>query len=75
MNLTRNLLTWRIWWFPNNASRWQTGFNLAFKGLNQYLFFNIPAHIWSLHEGVFSKYNRIFITDAGFLKYQDLFTT
>jgi len=26
------LLTWRIWWAPNNASRWQMGFNLAFKG-------------------------------------------
>jgi len=31
--LTLNLLTWRIWWAPNNASRWQMGFNLAFKGL------------------------------------------
>jgi hypothetical protein len=24
---------WRIWWAPNNASRWQMGFNSAFKGL------------------------------------------
>ena len=24
---------WRIWWAPNNASKWQMGFNLAFKGL------------------------------------------
>jgi len=24
---------WRIWWAPNNASRWQMGFNLGFKGL------------------------------------------
>jgi len=31
--LTFILLTWRIWWAPNNASRWQMGFNLAFKGL------------------------------------------
>jgi len=22
------LLTWRIWWAPNNAGRWQMGFNL-----------------------------------------------
>jgi len=29
------LLTWRIWRAPNNASRWQTRFNLAFKGLRQ----------------------------------------
>jgi len=32
-NLTLILLTWRIWWVPNNASKWQMGFNLAFKGL------------------------------------------
>ena len=33
-NLTLILLTWKIGWFPNNASKWQIGFNLAFKGLN-----------------------------------------
>jgi len=27
--LTLILLTWRIWWVPNNASRWQMGFNSA----------------------------------------------
>jgi hypothetical protein len=32
--LTLILLTWRIWWVANNASRWQMGFNSAFKGLN-----------------------------------------
>ena len=31
--LTLILLTWKIWWAPNNASRWQMGFNSAFKGL------------------------------------------
>ena len=31
--LTLYLLTWRIWWAPNNASKWQMGFNSAFKGL------------------------------------------
>ena len=30
--LTLILPTWRIWWAPN-ASKWQMGFNLAFKGL------------------------------------------
>jgi hypothetical protein len=29
---------WRIWWATNNASRWQMGFNSAFKGLNIYLY-------------------------------------
>jgi len=32
--LTLILLTWRIWWAANNASRWQMGFNSAFQGLN-----------------------------------------
>ena len=31
--LTLILPMWRIWWAPNNASRWQIGFNWAFKGL------------------------------------------
>ena len=30
------LLMWRIWWAPNNAGKWQMGFNSAFKGLNIY---------------------------------------
>jgi len=24
---------WRIWWAPNNVSRWQMGINSVFKGL------------------------------------------
>jgi len=36
--LTLILLTWRIWWAPNNASRWQVVFNLAFKELNSVVF-------------------------------------
>ena len=32
--LTLILLTWRIWWASNDASRWQMGFNSAFKGLS-----------------------------------------
>ena len=34
LNLTLILKTWRIWWAPNNACRWQTGFNPACKGYN-----------------------------------------
>ena len=33
-SLTLTLLMWRIWWAPNNASRWQMGFNWVFTGLN-----------------------------------------
>jgi len=32
-NLILILLTWRIRWASNIASKWQMGFNLAFKGL------------------------------------------
>jgi hypothetical protein len=31
--LTLILLTWRIWWAPKNVSKWQMGFNSAFKEL------------------------------------------
>jgi hypothetical protein len=33
LELTLILLMWKIWRAPNNASKWQMGFNLAFKGL------------------------------------------
>ena len=36
-HLTLILLTWRIWWDPNNASKLQMGFNSAFKGLSTHL--------------------------------------
>jgi hypothetical protein len=32
-SLTLILLTWKIRWAPNNASKWQMGFNSASKGL------------------------------------------
>ena len=32
-SLTLLLLTWRIWWATNNASKWQMGSNSAFKRL------------------------------------------
>jgi hypothetical protein len=32
--LTLILLMWNIGWASNNVSKWQMGFNLAFKGLN-----------------------------------------
>jgi hypothetical protein len=34
IRLTLILLMCRIWWAPNNSSRWQMGFNSAFKELN-----------------------------------------
>ena len=51
LRLTLNPLTWKIWWAPNNASRWQTGFNSAFKGLNH-----------SLHpQGLLRKFQAVVI--------------
>jgi hypothetical protein len=40
--LTLIMLTWKIRWAPNNASRWQVGFNSAFRGLNHILFLSNP---------------------------------
>jgi len=40
--LTLILLMWRIWWAPNNTSKWQMGFNSAFEGLT------VNLHILSL---------------------------
>jgi len=34
-SITLIMLTWRIWWAHNNASKWQMGFNSAFEGLNR----------------------------------------
>jgi hypothetical protein len=49
-NWTLILLTWRKWWTPNNASKWQMGFNSAFKGLMEvfvviFSMFKLPI-IW-----------------------------
>jgi len=33
--LTLILLMWRLWWAPNNASRWRMGFKSEFKGLKK----------------------------------------
>ena len=35
---------WRIGWAPNNASKWQVGFNSAFKGLKQNKYIPIYIH-------------------------------
>jgi len=42
--LTLFLLTWRIWWAPNNASRWQMGFNWVFKELTD--LWTVTSGIW-----------------------------
>ena len=42
--LTLIMLMWRIWWAPNNASKWQMGFNSAFKGLIYFWFYTTKVH-------------------------------
>ena len=32
-SLTLILLTWRTWWTPTNARKWEMGYNSVFKGL------------------------------------------
>jgi hypothetical protein len=44
--LTLILLTWRIWWAPNNVVKWQMGFNLAFKGLRTDINENYSTSFW-----------------------------
>jgi hypothetical protein len=46
--LTLNPLTWKIRWAPNNASRWQMGFNSAFNGLSSHFSSGTPDPLSSL---------------------------
>jgi len=56
--LTLNLLTWKIWWTSNNASRWQMGFNLACKELISFcsdllfLVCLLEMESWKIHKTV-----------------------
>jgi hypothetical protein len=42
--LTLILLTWNIRLAPNNAGKWQMGFNSAFKGLKQAI--TVAMHLY-----------------------------
>jgi len=46
VRLTLILLTWRIWWAANNASKWQVGLNSAFKGLTIVVMENKYYILW-----------------------------
>jgi hypothetical protein len=48
--LTLTPLMWRIWWAPNNASKWQMGFNSAFKVL-MYSVFAVSCRFACLNGG------------------------
>jgi len=66
--LTHILLTWRIWWAPNNVSKWQMGFNSAFKGLKP----NICTH--SRHNSITSYNKTLHVSDSSSVHHQELFT-
>jgi hypothetical protein len=56
-SLTLILLTWRIWWAPNNASKWQMGFNSAFKWLIwEFLCWNIYDTSYVLPTGTKGRF-------------------
>jgi len=47
--LTLNPLTWKICWAPNNASKWQMGFNSAFEGLSGHFLVSLKTicnNVW-----------------------------
>ena len=54
LNLTLILKTWRIWWAPNNASKWQMGFNSAFKGSFKTLCTTLYRY-WQWHNKLVMK--------------------
>ena len=61
-DLTLILLTWRIWWAPNNASRWQMGFNPTSTSYistmnkmcvcTEYVIFLDDSSTWRFQRGV-----------------------
>jgi hypothetical protein len=52
VTLTLILLMWRIWWAPHNASKWQIGFNSAFKGLSLFMMFFISHMSFALWNNI-----------------------
>ena len=57
--LTLYLLTWRIWWAPNNASKGHMGFNSAFKGLKQVFVRSDLICCWQLSYGSTSGFHSV----------------
>jgi len=50
-SLTLIPLMWRIWWAPNNASKWQMGINSPIKGLR--VPFSFTFYYWNQLGGQF----------------------
>jgi len=67
--LTLILLMWRIWWAPNNASKWQMGFNLAFKGLMYWNKKFPPPQSYLICMGFWYRAALLFLNDWGWLSW------
>jgi hypothetical protein len=51
---------WKIWRAPNNASKWQMGFNSAFKGLMaRMLYFSSIGLLHTMVIGFETWYRRL----------------
>jgi len=72
--LTLILLTWRMWWDPNNASKWQMGFNLAFKELIIVMISRILHSVWNhVHDSSKQDLHRVRYTASPFNFHNPLF--
>ena len=73
--LTLILLKWRIWWAPNNASKWQMGFNSAFKGTSFSRHRNLVAVMTRLVIRQFRNRGSIPSKDKGFSRLHSVQTS
>jgi hypothetical protein len=65
------LLMWRIWWAPNNASKWQMKFNLAFKGLKLSTLEPHPTRDLPVNNSsIIQLFNVIYFEQQGALVYK-----
>jgi len=63
--LTLTLLTWRIWLGRNNASKWQMGFNLMFKGLNLMLVIQHPNTCQNNQNAPYTVFSSMSVPSSG----------
>jgi len=68
-DLTLILLTRRKWWTPNNASKWQMGFNSGFKGLKMLIPY---SRITQGEHKVFSWLQTFFLQE-NYVEYKHIF--
>ena len=70
--LTLILLTWRIWWAPTKASKWQMGLNLAFKDPETWISSFIRFASESLYRDITSHCDRFAWQQRSARRYSNL---